>query len=90
MAGKDGLQTGNGPEQLRPAGFHGGFDLGEGGQGDLLLAGAQGLLLRQGGKEAEPVESILFRDFHSLQILFFHGPRGKTRALFISQLLQSG
>ena len=62
MAGDNGLQAGNRTEHFRPAGLHGRLDLGESREGDLLLAAAGSLFLRQGGEEAEPVQRVLFRD----------------------------
>ena len=77
MSGNHGFQARNGPEHLRPAGLHGRLNLGEGGQRDLLLAASRGLLLRQGGKETEPVQGILFGDLH-----------GAAPFLNVSKLLQ--
>ena len=70
MPRKNRLQSRNGAEHFRPAGLHGRFDLREGGEGDFLLAAAEGLLLRQGGEEAEPVQGILFRYFHDYRLPF--------------------
>ena len=60
MPGNHCLQTGDCAEHLRPPGLDGCLDLGERCQGDLLLAAAGSFLLRQGSKEAEPVQRVFF------------------------------
>ena len=45
--------------------LHRGFDLCKGGQRELLLPAAEGLVLRQGSEKAEPVQRVLFGNFHT-------------------------
>ena len=71
MAGRHCLQAGDRAEHPVTAGLHGCLDLRENSQGDLLLAAAEGFLLREGSEKPEPVEGILLCDLHGLDILFF-------------------
>ena len=59
-AGPQAFQSGNFRQQIVKPLFRGQLNLAEDRQGNLLLPGPQGLILRQGGKEPEPGQGVLF------------------------------